>query len=63
MPIKARVARKVALFVNQNCEVATMDQSVICIGIQRSGPNFLEMSWEGSSASRKETRKTMLPWL
>jgi hypothetical protein len=41
--------------------MATMDQSVICVGIHRSGPIFLEMSWDGTSAQRKDTRKIVFP--
>lgn len=57
------MARKLLRPVRAHCEMATMDQSTICIGIQRSGPIFLEMSWDGSSARRKERRKMLFPSL
>jgi hypothetical protein len=41
--------------------MATTDHSVICIGIHRSGPIFLDTSCDGSSATRKATRKMLLP--
>jgi hypothetical protein len=44
-----------------HCEIATADQSTIWIGIHRSGPIFLDTSWDGSSAKRKLMRKTTVP--
>jgi hypothetical protein len=43
--------------------MATIDQRVICSGIQRSGPIFFDTSCEGSSARRKENRKMVFPKL
>ena len=43
--------------------MATIDQRVICSGIHRSGPIFLDTNWEGSSANRKEKRKMVFPKL
>ena len=48
---------------SQNCPLATRLQRVICIGIQRSGPNHLDTSWDGSSEQRKESLKMVVPRL
>lgn len=33
----------------------------ICVGIHLSGPTFFERSCEGSSAKRKDIKKTVFP--
>ena len=63
MPSKARHARKLLRPDSQYWLAATMDQSIICIGIQRSGPTHLLTSCEGSSAHRKLSLNTVLPRL
>jgi len=61
--MSARVARNEDRPFSQNCAAATIDQSIICAGIQRSGPIFLLMSCEGNSASKKESLETVFPRL
>jgi hypothetical protein len=63
MPSKERVARKLALPVRADWQMATIDQRQICVGIQRSGPTYLLTSWDGNSAQAKETMKTIVPRL
>lgn len=60
-PSRALVAKKLPRPRRAHWEQATTDQRQICVGIQRSGPTFLDTSCEGSSASRNDTRKTVFP--
>jgi len=62
-PNSARQARKEVLPESLNCDAATIDQSTICAGIQRSGPTHLDTSCDGSSAQRNASLKTELPKL
>jgi hypothetical protein len=52
-PSRARHVQNDARPDRNACMLATIDHETICTGIQLSGPSFLEMSWEGSSAQRK----------
>ena len=55
MPSSARQAKNEERPLRKACMLATRLQETIWTGIQRSGPSFLEMSWDGSSAARKQT--------
>ena len=55
MPSKLRVKKNVLRPVIRLYEQATTLQHTICIGIQLSGPSFLDMSCGGSSASKNDT--------
>ena len=59
--MRLRVTRKLVLPVKAHCDAATIDHNTICIGIHRSGPSFLDTSWDGSSANRNEMRKMLFP--
>lgn len=59
-PNTARAAKNPCLFFTVACTMATTDQRVIRVGIQRSGPIFLETSCDGSSAARNVTVKMVL---
>ena len=63
IPSKARVAQNDLFPDSAACDIATTDHNEICVGIQRSGPTFLETSWEGNSAKRKQIRKIVFPVL
>jgi hypothetical protein len=60
-PRRARVARKPDLPDRKHWNIATRDQTHIWIGIHLSGPIFLDMSCDGSSARRKAIKKTVFP--
>lgn len=60
-PRSARVARKLALPDRAAWLMATIDQTVSCIGTHRSGPIFFDTSCDGSSARRKVILKTVFP--
>lgn len=54
IPSNARQAKNEERPLRKACKLATRLQETICTGIQRSGPSFLEMSWDGNSALRKQ---------
>lgn len=53
-PSSARVKKNVLRPVKRDWQDATIDQHIIWIGIQLSGPSFLDIICDGSSAHRKE---------
>ena len=53
-PSKARHAKNEDRPLRKACRLATRLQETIWMGIQRSGPSFLDISWDGSSAQRKQ---------
>lgn len=62
-PKRQRQAKYPALLVRPAWAADTKDQAVMMNGIHLSGPIFLEIRPEGSSAARKESRKIVWPVL
>lgn len=62
-PNRARQAKYEPRPFKKAWQAATRLQETICMGIQRSGPILLESNWEGISANKKQTRKTVCPKL
>lgn len=63
MPRSARAVRNEVRPDSLHWQTATIDHRVSCAGIQRSGPAHFETSWDGSSAAKKESEKTVAPRL
>ena len=53
--------KKLALLLSAHWDMATTDHKTIWMGIHRSGPIFLDTSWDGSSAKRNEIKKMLCP--
>lgn len=62
-PSRQRHAKYPALLVSPAWAAETKDHAVMMKGIHLSGPIFLEIRPDGSSAARKESRKIVWPVL